>query len=157
MRSSSETGHDKRGSKSPKPLSDVIRRRMETARQRDTAIELELGRELRSLGLSFESNVAPMAGSRSRPDLLFTAARIGVFVNGCFWHGCPEHGTWPKHNADWWRSKIEANRARDARTDMALAGAGWVVLRYWEHDNPRVAAQEIAKYVRDPDLARALR
>jgi DNA mismatch endonuclease (patch repair protein) len=121
---------------------------MENARQRDTSIEVELASELHNLGLSFESNVAPVTGTRSRPDLLFAAARIAVFVNGCFWHGCPEHGTWPKHNAAWWRTKIEANRERDVKNDAVLTKAGWIVLRYWEHDDPCVAAQEIAQRIR---------
>lgn len=143
-----ETQTSKKSSTSPRPLSDTIRRRMENARQRDTSIELELGRELKSLGLSFESNVVPLAGTRSRPDLLFPIARVAVFVNGCFWHGCPEHGTWPKHNAAWWRTKIEANRARDVKNDKILIDAGWTVFRYWEHDDPRRAAHEIADCIR---------
>src|SRR5438034_5314574 len=147
-----KSGHEvnrptQRKTKTPRPLSDTIRRRMERARQRDTSIEVALGRELRVLGLSFESNVVPVAGIRSRPDVLFPTSRIAVFVNGCFWHGCPAHGTWPKHNAAWWRAKIEANRARDLKNDEMLATAGWIVLRYWEHDDPSVVAQEIAQQI----------
>lgn len=141
------TKPNNQGSKGPTPLSDTIRRRMETARQRDTSIEVRLARELHDLGLSFESNVAAIPGTRSRPDLLFATPKIAVFVNGCFWHGCPDHGTWPKHNAAWWRTKIEANRERDVKNDDVLTRAGWIVLRYWEHDDPRVAAREIAKRI----------
>lgn len=135
----------------PQPASDTIRRRMQTARQRDTAIERGLIREVSAFGVSFQLNVAPVPGSRSRPDLVFAAARVAVYVNGCFWHGCAEHGTWPKHNAGWWRAKIEANRTRDARADDFLSTAGWKVLRFWEHDDPRVAACQIVQQVRERD------
>jgi DNA mismatch endonuclease (patch repair protein) len=69
-------------------------------------------------------------------------------VDGCFWHGCPEHGTWPKENADWWRSKIEANTARDRDTNSRLTAAGWQVIRVWEHEDPVAAANRISLAVR---------
>jgi DNA mismatch endonuclease (patch repair protein) len=68
-------------------------------------------------------------------------------VDGCFWHGCPKHGTWPKENAEWWRQKIERNMARDRDTDAKLTRAGWVSLRVWEHDDPADAAARIAAVV----------
>jgi DNA mismatch endonuclease (patch repair protein) len=71
-----------------------------------------------------------------------------VFVDGCFWHGCPEHGTWPKQNADWWREKIEANQRRDRDTDARLQAAGWTVIRVWEHEDPTQAADQIVEIVR---------
>jgi DNA mismatch endonuclease (patch repair protein) len=125
---------------------------MQSSRQRDTAIEQDLRRELAALGISFQSHITPVPGSRSRPDLVFAAARVAVYVNGCFWHGCAEHGTWPKHNAAWWRAKIEANRQRDARADEFLSKAGWIALRFWEHDDPRVAAHRIAQQVSERDI-----
>lgn len=79
---------------------------------------------------------------------MFSRARVAVFVDGCFWHGCPAHGTWPKANAAWWRDKIRANVRRDRDTDAALATAGWRVLRFWEHHDPAIAAKEIARVVR---------
>jgi len=124
---------------------------MQVARQRDTGIERDFRREVGALGISFQSHVSPAPGSRSRPDLVFTVARVAVYVNGCFWHGCAEHGTWPKHNAEWWRAKIEANRERDARADEFLSRAGWIVLRFWEHDDPRAAACQIVQQVRERD------
>ena len=66
-----------------------------------------------------------------------------VFVDGCFWHGCPDHATWPTHNAEFWREKIETNRLRDRDTDERLADAGWEVVRIWEHEDPRDVAEQI--------------
>lgn len=71
-----------------------------------------------------------------------------MFVDGCFWHGCPLHGTWPKANAMWWRQKIETNIARDRDTDAILAAAGWTVLRFWEHDESSAAAKLVSMAVR---------
>jgi DNA mismatch endonuclease (patch repair protein) len=85
---------------------------------------------------------------RRRADLVFASARVAVFVDGCFWHGCPEHATWPKANAEFWRKKIETNKARDANTNEALTDAGWLVLRFWEHDDPHQCVSAIATAVR---------
>jgi len=79
---------------------------------------------------------------------VFSRARVAVYVDGCFWHGCPEHATWPKHNAVYWRDKIDANRRRDADTNAQLTTAGWTVLRVWEHDDAAEAAERIAVVVR---------
>jgi DNA mismatch endonuclease (patch repair protein) len=73
---------------------------------------------------------------------------VAVFIDGCFWHGCPDHGTWPKSNAGWWRDKIEQNRARDEATDAALANAGWLVVRAWEHEDPLAVAARVSTAVR---------
>jgi DNA mismatch endonuclease (patch repair protein) len=90
---------------------------------------------------------AALPGMRRRADLLFTSSRVAVFVDGCFWHGCPEHGTRPKNNAAWWSAKIAANAERDRDTDRRLAAAGWAVLRIWEHEAPEAAAVRIAETV----------
>jgi len=74
--------------------------------------------------------------------------QVAVFVDGCFWHGCPEHGTWPKSNIEFWREKIETNRRRDLDTNERLKAAGWEVVRVWEHENPDAAAERIAGLVR---------
>jgi len=74
--------------------------------------------------------------------------RVAVFVDGCFWHGCPKHATWPKTNAVWWRNKIEGNQRRDADTDARLAAAGWLSVRVWAHEKPAEAAERIAGIVR---------
>jgi len=88
---------------------------------------------------------------RSRADLVIRRAKVAVFVDGCFWHGCPTHGTWPKANAAWWKAKIEANRDRDRRVDEQLQAAGWKVLRFWEHER----VEDVAKRVRATLVRRA--
>jgi DNA mismatch endonuclease (patch repair protein) len=120
---------------------------MTSQRQRDTKGELELRSLLHRRGLRFRVH-ALLPGLRCRPDIVFTRARIAVFVDGCFWHGCPEHGSWPKQNADWWREKIEANQRRDRETDARLKAAGWTVIRVWEHDAPTRAADRVVEIVR---------
>ena len=82
--------------------------------------------------------------------MVFRGARVAVFVDGCFWHGCPKHATKPKENAEWWRDKLEQNRRRDVDTTRELTEVGWLVLRFWEHDDPAAAAA----MVRDAVIAR---
>jgi DNA mismatch endonuclease (patch repair protein) len=81
--------------------------------------------------------------------VVFPRGRVAVYVDGCFWHGCPIHGTRPKNNAEWWREKIEANRARDRDTDRRLREAGWLPVRVWEHESADVAADRIVAAVAD--------
>lgn len=80
--------------------------------------------------------------------MVFTAAKVAVYIDGCFWHSCPEHGTQPKANGQWWSAKLERNRERDADTDVSLVSAGWLPVRIWEHEDPAVAARDIARAVR---------
>jgi DNA mismatch endonuclease (patch repair protein) len=120
---------------------------MERQQRRDTRHELELRSALHQAGLRYFVD-RPIEGTRRRGDVVFPRKRVVVFSDGCFWHGCPEHGTWPKRNADWWRAKIEANRARDRDTDRRLAAAGWTVIRVWEHEPAHVAAKRIVKMLR---------
>lgn len=94
-----------------------------------------------------------LPNSRRRGDIVFTRKRVVVFVDGCFWHGCPDHGTWPKKNGDWWRAKIGANRERDTETDRMLAELGWAVVRVWEHEVPAEAARRIVSAVRGTPLS----
>ncbi len=94
---------------------------------------------------------AVIPGSRVRPDVVFPRLRIAVFVDGCFWHCCPTHGTVPKRNADWWVEKLERNRLRDRRVDDDLEAAGWIVVRVWEHEPSEQAAARIAKAIRAAD------
>lgn len=79
---------------------------------------------------------------------MFPRARVAVFLDGCFWHGCPLHGTWPKNNAEWWREKIEANIARDRDTDRRLQELGWTVVRVWEHETIEAAIDNIEHTLR---------
>lgn len=117
---------------------------MSLQRSRDTGSELSLRRELHRLGLRYRIHRRPLTQVRREADIVFGPARVAVFVDGCFWHGCPEHGTWPKRNGDFWRSKIEKNRSRDIDTDRRLQEAGWLAVRVWEHDEPVAAAARIA-------------
>ena len=90
----------------------------------------------------------PVPGNRRRKiDIAFVGAQVAVFVDGCFWHGCPVHGTRPRANADWWRWKIERNQTRDRDTDGLLSEAGWEVIRVWEHEDPGLAARRVADIV----------
>lgn len=87
---------------------------------------------------------APIRGQRRRADVVFPRLRVAVYVDGCFWHSCPQHATYPKNNAEWWADKLAANVARDRATDDALAAAGWQVIRIWEHEDPVAAAGRVA-------------
>ena len=121
---------------------------MRANRGRDTAAELAVRRELHRLGFRYRIDRPPIPSVRRRADIVFTSVRLAVFIDGCFWHGCPIHGTWPKANAGFWRAKIETNRRRDADTDWTLVEAGWKVFRAWEHEDPTRVARKIANVVR---------
>src|SRR3954451_10328590 len=95
-----------------------VSRQMQRMPRRDTTPEVALRKELHARGLRFRKEYRALPG---RPDVAFTRARLAVFVDGCFWHRCPMHGTLPKHNADWWVAKLDANVARDRRQDQLLA------------------------------------
>ena len=113
---------------------------MSRQRTAGTGPELAIRRELHRRGLRYRVDVRGLPG---RPDIVFTRARIVVQVDGCFWHGCPDHAVAPKANADWWRAKLAANRERDVRTDRALAEDGWLVMRVWEHEEPAEVADRV--------------
>jgi DNA mismatch endonuclease, patch repair protein len=119
---------------------------MRRQRRRDTGAERALRSELHHRGFRFRVDYK-LPGLRRRADVAFPRQRVAVMVDGCFWHGCPEHGTWPKRNAEWWREKIEANRRRDRNTDGRLTEAGWVVVRAWEHEDALSAADRVADAV----------
>jgi DNA mismatch endonuclease (patch repair protein) len=129
-------------------ISQQVGDRFARTGRRDTKPEVDLRRILHSRGLRFRVDRAVLPGVRRRADLSFGPARVVVFVDGCFWHGCPEHATWPKHNAAFWREKIETNRLRDRDTDHRLAQSGWAVARVWEHEDPATAASRIERLVR---------
>jgi DNA mismatch endonuclease, patch repair protein len=128
---------------------------MQTQRQKNTKPELLIRSELHRRGLRFFVDRAPLTGLGRRADLVFPRGRVAVYVDGCFWHGCPIHGTWPKNNAQWWREKIEANRARDRDTDRRLRDAGWLPVRVWEHESAVVAADQIVAAVADRRYTRS--
>jgi DNA mismatch endonuclease (patch repair protein) len=118
-------------------------------RGENTRPEVALRSELHRRGLRFRLGHRIGEGrSAPRPDVVFAAERIAVFLDGCYWHGCPEHGTRPRTNTSYWDAKIAANKARDARHNATLEIGGWQVLRVWEHDDPRAAAARIEDAVR---------
>ncbi len=138
----------------PGASSDEIRRRMQRQARRDTKPELALRRELWRRGLRYRVDVAPISGLRRRADMVFTRARVAVYVDGCYWHSCPEHATVPKANREWWTAKLEANVARDRDTDVRLQSAGWQVVRVWEHEGIAAAADRVEPTVRCDRAAR---
>jgi DNA mismatch endonuclease, patch repair protein len=133
----------------PSASSPLVRRRMQNTPRRDTPAELALRRELHRRGLRYRVDIRPVRTLSRRADIVFSRARVAVFCDGCYWHGCPEHATWPKKNAEWWRAKLETTRARDADTSRRLGEAGWLVIRVWEHEPPENAADRVAEAVRE--------
>jgi DNA mismatch endonuclease (patch repair protein) len=123
-------------------------------RRRDTGPEIAIRRAAHARGLRYRV-CAALPGTRRSADLLFTRAKVAVFVDGCFWHGCPEHGTQPKRNASWWADKIATNVRRDRDTDSHLAATGWEVVRIWSHEPAEQAVDRIAKTVARRKLIRS--
>lgn len=136
-----------------------IRRRMQLQRGRNTKPEMRLRRELHRRGLRYRLDQPVVPGTkRRRVDIVFPTARLAVFVDGCFWHGCPEHGRRTHDVNGWyWPDKIAGNRQRDRDTDARLIDSGWQVIRVWEHDDAVGAADAIEAIVRmaTPGLGRA--
>lgn len=122
-------------------------RRMAKVRQKGTDAEIAVRKELYRRGMRYRVDYEVLKKPRRVSDVAFPGLKIAIFVDGCFWHGCPEHATWPKQNAEFWRQKIEANRLRDADTNSRLLDVGWMVLRFWEHQSPVQAAETIAQTV----------
>jgi DNA mismatch endonuclease, patch repair protein len=124
----------------------------------DTAPELALRRAVYARGMRYRKHVAPLAGLRCKADLVFRGARVAVFVDGCFWHRCPEHGELPKANRAWWKAKLARTWERDRANDVALLAAGWTIVRVWEHEPPEEAAARIGAVLSaaDPTARRGL-
>ena len=120
----------------PTASSPAVLARFRAQRRRDTAHELSVRRLLHASGVRYRVDVRVVVGSRVRPDIVWRGRRVAVFLDGCFWHACPDHEHWPKANASWWRDKIEANVGRDRRADAMLRSLDWTVLRFWEHEDP---------------------
>ena len=121
---------------------------MRVTKQRDTPVELELRRLLHSRGLRYRVDYSIKGVTRARPDIAFPRQKVAVFVDGCFWHSCPEHGTLPKANREWWRAKLADNADRDRRHDQELESAGWTVLRFWEHEASPDDAAAVERVIR---------
>ena len=122
---------------------------MQAIKSRDTAPERRLRALLHARGLRYRVATKPLAGVKWTADVVFRPARVAVFVDGCFWHGCPEHFHIPATNPDYWGPKIASNSARDIETDRLLAAEGWAVLRLWEHTVVVEAATQIEDLVRE--------
>jgi DNA mismatch endonuclease, patch repair protein len=117
---------------------------MRSNRRVDTAPEIAIRRLLHASGLRFRKDLRLVTDEvRTSADIVFPRQRLAVFVDGCFWHGCPEHGRMPTRNADYWQAKIARNRERDERVTRGLSAAGWRVLRLWEHESPEDAAARV--------------
>ncbi|MGA4985373.1 very short patch repair endonuclease [Streptomyces cellulosae] len=116
---------------------------MSRQNRRDTAPEVAVRRILHAGGLRYRVNVPVPGMPRRTIDIVFPKAKVAVFLDGCFWHGCPQHATSPKSNAEWWRTKLGKNVARDAETTEHLTQEGWTVLRFWEHEPPGEVAAAV--------------
>ncbi|MGW5635888.1 very short patch repair endonuclease [Streptomyces sp. NPDC003832] len=127
------------------PSSPAVAARMSRQARRDTPQELAVRRILHRAGLRYRIHVPVPGMHRRSVDIAFTRQKVAVFLDGCFWHSCPDHATSPKANADWWRTKLDRNTTRDRETTEHLSALGWVVLRFWEHEVP----DAVAKRVRD--------
>jgi DNA mismatch endonuclease (patch repair protein) len=131
----------------PTASSPAVRARMRRQATRNTSVELAVRRALYARGLRYRVHQRPLTGLPRVADVVFSKVRVAVFVDGCFWHACPEHATWPRSNAEWWRNKLERTRSRDAETDDLLSEAGWIPVRIWEHEEPVQAATRLATLV----------
>ncbi|WP_276207230.1 very short patch repair endonuclease [Nocardia mangyaensis] len=147
-RPSDETPAPRSTPSRPAPIDAATKARMSQQRRTGTAPELALRRELHRAGLRYFVDRPPIKGQRRRADVVFPRQRVAVYVDGCFWHRCPEHATDPKNNAQWWADKLAGNVARDRATDATLAAAGWRVVRVWEHEDPQAAAEQIVALIR---------
>jgi DNA mismatch endonuclease, patch repair protein len=119
------------------------RRSMQANKGRDTRPELAVRSAVHALGLRYRVSTRPIPTLRRTADLVFTRAKVAVFVDGCFWHGCAEHHSVAKTNAGYWADKVRNNKRRDVETDAALTVAGWLAVRAWEHEPPTAVAERI--------------
>lgn len=120
---------------------------MQSNKGRDTKPELALRSAAHALGLRYRVSIRPLRELRRTADLVFPRVKVAVFLDGCFWHGCPEHHTVAATNATFWAEKVASNRSRDQDTDRRLADAGWTSIRVWEHEDPNAAAERIREVV----------
>ena len=121
---------------------------MQAAKSRDTAPEMALRSALHRKGLRYRIDTKPLRELNRRADIVFRSVKVAIFVDGCFWHGCPIHGTQAQANAEFWRLKIRQNQERDLDTANRLKDAGWKVIRIWEHEDPVVAGEKIVSLIR---------
>lgn len=131
----------------PVPSSAAVSKRMQRQATRDTAPEVALRKALHRRGIRFRLHRRIVPEVRRTADIVLPSARICVDVRGCYWHGCPQHRTMPKANAEWWAGKLEGNVARDVDTERRWREAGWTVVVVWEHEDPEAAAERIASLI----------
>ena len=130
----------------PHPSNADVTSVMRGNRKQDTKPEVRVRSLLHRAGYRFRKNVSiPIGSRRVRPDIVFTRRRLAVFIDGCFWHRCPDHGTSPRFNSWYWGPKLDGNVERDRIVDELLQESGWLVLRIWEHERPELAAAEIIR------------
>jgi DNA mismatch endonuclease (patch repair protein) len=120
---------------------------MQIIGRREPKAETQLRSLLHSSGLRFRKNLRPTPDLSCTADIVFPKARVSVFVDGCFWHGCPLHFKVPSSHSQWWAEKVADNRARDKRQTQALDARGWLVIRVWEHEDLAAAADQIRALV----------
>lgn len=136
---------EQRSSFRPAASSPQVSDRMSRAASAHTAPELALRSALHRRGYRFRVQQPLAFDRRRRADIVFPRAKVVVFVDGCFWHSCPEHATFPRANAGWWRQKLARNKERDEETNRRLSEDGWTVIRVWEHEIPEEAADRVAE------------
>lgn len=117
-------------------------------RRRDTAPELAIRRLLHAQGLRYRVDWPLPFDRRRRADIVFTKQRVAIFIDGCFWHGCPEHYIAPRANREYWAEKVAGNSDRDHNTDARLSELGWTVLRFWEHEDASEVAEQVESVIR---------
>lgn len=128
----------------PEPTSPTATKIAKANRRSDTRIEVALRSTMHRRGLRFrKDHLVRAGGQRARVDICFPRAKVAVFVDGCFWHLCPQHARVPRTNVAYWMPKLEANVARDRRIDTAFISDGWTVLHVWEHDTTTGAADRV--------------
>lgn len=116
---------------------------MKGNRRRDTSPEIAVRRILHGMGMRYRVDYSLPFDRRRKADIAFTGVRVAVFIDGCFWHGCPEHYVAPKAHQEYWANKVRGNRARDCDTTERLREQGWVVVRFWEHESPAEVARAV--------------
>lgn len=133
--------------RSPRASSPAAQAVMKGNRGRDTSPERALRSELHRRGLRFRKHARPLTTVRCQADVIFPTELCAVFVDGCFWHGCPLHGHTPKKNSSYWAAKFERNRRRDKRNNALLEEAGWLVIRAWEHESIEAVADRVEQAI----------
>lgn len=116
---------------------------------RDTQMEVMIRKELFRKGFRYRKQYRVPGAVRRTIDIAFPGKKLAIFIDGCFWHGCPTHGVQPRNNAAWWRNKLDRNIIRDRETDALLSASGWRVLRVWEHESVPEAVARIAIMIGD--------